>query len=359
MYKRQSPEALHLATLGRADSKRPETTCRGITTAGKACRKPLKKGSRDKYCHLHLDQQTTYRSKLLRGKEITITMVTEGGEEDGWTSAARPSAKTVVLNGYVTPAPSPKQPSPARKPAPSGTMDSQRPGLRPPSLQLPPGPIIPPPTPPHSVHSVTPMPNKLSRNKEKKRSFKLASAFRKLFIDDSPTSTPALAVCPPALPVDPRRSDLYLSRYPPPGLLLNPPKNLTPPSPAPARPPIPPVHQHRIPMLSPTKHKVMVPQIQGRPPTPILAFAQSRSGITGIQRSWETMWVPGIDGHGAHIICKGLLPQLFRLLTSEWLSPNLSAAGSRKILNSMRAPLSAGEEPGYIYVYKISGTFVT
>ena len=68
------------------------------------------------------------------------------------------------------------------------------------------------------------------------------------------------------------------------------------------------------------------------------------------------MWVPGIDGYGAHIICKGLLPQLFRPLTAEWSSPNLSAAGSQKILNCMRAPLSAGEEPGYIYVYKISGT---
>jgi len=311
MYKRQSPEALHLAALGRADSKRPETTCRGITTAGKACRKPLKKGSRDKYCHLHFDQQATYRSKLLRGKETTITMVTEGGEE-GAMSATNPIVKTVVSNGYATPAASPKRLSPARKPVPSDNMVSQHPGLRPPSLPLCPGPSVPPPTPPHSVCSVTPMPNKLSRNKEKKRFFKLARAFRKLFIDDSPTSTPAIAVCParnpPPLPVDPRRDDLYPSRYPPPGLLHYPPKIHTPPSPTPARPPIPPVHQHRIPPQYPTKHKVVVPQIQGRPPTPVLAFAQSRSGITGIQRSWETMWVPGIDGHGSHIICKGLLP---------------------------------------------------
>jgi hypothetical protein len=41
---------------------------------------------------------------------------------------------------------------------------------------------------------------------------------------------------------------------------------------------------------------------------------------------------------------------------AEWLSPKLSPAGSQKILNCMRAPLSVGEEPGYIYVYKISGT---
>jgi hypothetical protein len=52
--------------------------------------------------------------------------------------------------------------------------------------------------------------------------------------------------------------------------------------------------------------------------------------------------VPGIDSLGAHIICK------------EWLSPSLTAVGRQKLLSCMRAPLSIGEEPGYIYVYKIS-----
>jgi hypothetical protein len=56
MYK-HSPEALSLAALGRADSKRPDKTCRGITSDGKPCRKPLKKGSQEKYCHLHREQQ--------------------------------------------------------------------------------------------------------------------------------------------------------------------------------------------------------------------------------------------------------------------------------------------------------------
>src|SRR5579859_7628666 len=41
---------------------------------------------------------------------------------------------------------------------------------------------------------------------------------------------------------------------------------------------------------------------------------------TGVQRSWETMWVPGIDGLGAHIICR------------EWLSPSLTAIGRQKLL---------------------------
>jgi len=358
MYKHQSPEALHLASLGRADSKRPETTCRGITTAGKACRKPLKKGSRDKYCHLHLDQQTAYRSKPLRAKEMTVTIVTEVDEEE--VEQEMRVAKTVVSNGLFTPMASPKQLSPAMKPVPSGSMVSPRPGLPPPSLQLCQRPIIPPPTPPHSVHRVTPMSDKLSYNKEKKQFFKLARAFGKLFIDDSPTSTPAIAGRPardpPAWPVDVPLNDRYPSTHQPPGLPPSPPKIHTPPSPTPARPPIPPAHQHRIPVRHPTKPKVRVPQTQGRPPTVVLASAQSTSAITGVQRSWDTMWVPGIDGYGAHIICKGLLPQLFRPLTAEWLSPNLSAAGSQKILNCMRAPLSAGEEPGYIYVYKISGT---
>src|SRR5271167_2353806 len=115
MYKRHSPEALSLASLGRADSKRPDKTCRGITTAGKPCRKPLKKGSREKYCHFHRDQQSTYRARLLGARTTTMTIVEEY-EED---SINEPNT------GYPTPAPSPSPPrriSPTRKPVPTATF---------------------------------------------------------------------------------------------------------------------------------------------------------------------------------------------------------------------------------------------
>jgi len=73
MYK-HSPEALSLAALGRADSKRPDKTCRGITSDGKPCRKPLKKGSQEKYCHLHREQQwaepPSVQSSLASGRRI-------------------------------------------------------------------------------------------------------------------------------------------------------------------------------------------------------------------------------------------------------------------------------------------------
>jgi hypothetical protein len=308
MYKRQSPEALHLATLGRADSKRPETTCRGITTAGKACRKALRKGSRDKYCHLHVDQETTYRSRLMRGKLTTVKIVEEEEEEEEETVTPR-VAKTEVKNGYVTPAASPKRLSPVRKPVPSSTMYTTTAGLRPPSLQFSPGPSIAPPTPPHSIHSPTPMSDPDEPPKEKKKVFKLGKAFRKLFIHDSPkpTSTPAHpSHGPSVLPVDFRRNDLYPSRYPP-GISPSPPRPTAPPSP-PMHAPIPPFHKRQMPVQFPPKPKVKAPQIQGRPSTAVLACAQSRSATTGIQRSWETMWVPGSNGEGAHIICKGSPP---------------------------------------------------
>src|SRR5271169_2884840 len=113
MYKRSSPEALSLASLGRADSKRPDRTCRGITTAGRPCRNALKKGSKEKYCHLHLDQQSTYPAKLLRAKTATMTLVEE------YESESRTNVNQFI--GYPTPAPSPPPPrrtSPPKKPLP-------------------------------------------------------------------------------------------------------------------------------------------------------------------------------------------------------------------------------------------------
>ena len=174
MYKRSSPEALSLASLGRADSKRPDKTCCGITTAGKPCRKALKMGSREKYCYLHHDQQATYRAKLLGARE---TIVEEFEDEN--TNANQKS----IPKGYFTPPPSP---SPSRrkplrrKPVPSIAFPAKQP-VRAPSFQLsPPQSIAPPapPTPPLSVHS--PKINS-SQQPQKKGLFKLGRAVRNIF----------------------------------------------------------------------------------------------------------------------------------------------------------------------------------
>ena len=123
MYKHSSPEALSLASLGRADSKRPDKTCRGITTAGKPCRKPLKNGAREKYCHLHRDQQTFSRSSLL-GATRTVVEVDE--EEDFYEHVDGRSVGNTsrfLPSGYpapMTPSPSPpRQSSLSRRPVPS------------------------------------------------------------------------------------------------------------------------------------------------------------------------------------------------------------------------------------------------
>src|SRR5271156_5319459 len=125
MYKQFSPEAPSLVTLGRADSKRVDTTCHGLTTAGKPCRKPLKKGSKDKYCHLHHDQEASERRRLLGAKTTTTTIVEEVGSKHGEVRVSRKqmigSHSTQTTYGYITPSPSPSPPrkvSPLRKPLP-------------------------------------------------------------------------------------------------------------------------------------------------------------------------------------------------------------------------------------------------
>src|SRR6202035_1560528 len=153
MYKHSSPEALTLKALGRADSKLPDKTCRGITTAGKACRKPLKKGVREKYCHLHRDQNTLSQAKLLGAKTRTMTIVEEYQDDTEWeTPPPQAHATNNTFRQYPAPLPTPspspqRRVSPSRKPVPSLllTPESQ---IRHPSLQLSPPPSIPPPTPP-------------------------------------------------------------------------------------------------------------------------------------------------------------------------------------------------------------------
>lgn len=365
MYKRSSPEALSLAALGRVDSKRPDKTCRGITTAGKACRKPLKKGSRDKYCHLHRDQQAVFRSRLLGARTTTITVVEEDTEEVDLEQLPRhkDSRPLVSFNQYSTPSPtpSPSPPnnkignwSPARKPVPCVAYPPPK-VARPPSLQLSPPPSIPPPTPPLSMNSPNPKP----AQRQKKGLYKLRMAFRKLFHSGKTKSSDEIDIRrTPSLNATFRKNELGPSRYPqaitPAGLPSSNPSITGPQLMKPATRPHNPSTQSLPP--SPPDSSASHAHSSNTPsrPSPPLATPQTTiishlSRITqtqplrlGVQRSWETMWVPGIDGLGAHIICK------------EWLYPQLTPVGRQKLLSCMRAPLSIGEEPGYIYVYKIS-----
>jgi hypothetical protein len=319
MYKRHSPEALSLASLGRADSKRADKTCRGITIAGRQCRNPIKKGSREKYCYLHCDQQSTYRAKLLGARTTTMTIVEEC-EDD---SMNEPNT------GYPTPAPSPSPPRrnfPARKPVPTATFPAKQ-YARPPSLQLSPPlsippPSIPPPTPPLSI----PSPNlKPLSQKQKKGPFKLGRAIQSIFRPNSGKSgkstSPKVSVhYNPSLGTTLRRNDIFPMRYPQiiPPTTSKPSTPLTQPPSRPTRNYPPQDSQYLPPSPQRTQKQFKsaqsnIPLLQGRPPTPILALAQSgtatievRGNNTSIQRSWKTMWVPGIDGLGAHIICEGI-----------------------------------------------------
>jgi hypothetical protein len=315
MYQRSSPEALSLASLGRTDSKRPNRTCRGITTAGKPCRKALKKGSREKYCYVHRDQQSTYRSRLLGAR----TTIVEEYEEDTYGSGYS------TATGYPTPTSSPlpsQRKSPRRKPVPSTAFPVKQP-IQPPSFEpLPPRSIVPP-SPPLSIHSPeinSPPPP------QKNGLFKLGRRIRSIFRHNSgkPKSPRVVLQYTPSVSTTFRQNDHLGSRYP----QVTPPIYLLPSKPSaslPQSPSIPicktppqrnPQYLPPSPQRTPKQNKSNVPVLRGRLPTPVLAMAQSReetTGIragTGIQRSWETMWVPGIDGLGAHIICKGISLQL-------------------------------------------------
>ena len=316
MYKHSSPEALSFASIGRADSKRPDKTCRGITTAGKPCRKALKRGSREKYCYIHRDQQSTYRSRLLGAR---TTIVEEYEDED--TNGNQHSTAT----GYHTPAPSPSPPqrkSPRRKPVPSIEFPANQ-SVRPPSFQLSPPQSIAPPSPPLSIHS--PKINSPPQP-QKNGLFKLGRRIQNIFHPNSgkPKSTKVALQYSPSINTTFRRNDHLGSRYP----QIITPTYLSPSKPSTSLPQLssnpiyktPPQRNPQYlppsPQRTPKQNKSKVPALQGRPPTAILAMAQSRTGTkrvqaaTGIQRSWETMWVPGIDGLGAHIICKGISLQL-------------------------------------------------
>jgi len=291
MYKRHSPEALSLTSLGRADSKRPDSTCRGITTAGRPCRKPIKKGSKEKYCHLHRDQQSTARSRLLGAKTRTVDEEFEVGNDNSSPST-----------GYPTPLPSPSplRPSSGRKPLPSISFPLTQ-HARLPSLQLSPPPSIAPLTPAPSIHSTPPH---SAEQHQRKKNFNLVKRIQKIFLrktnkaNDS-NSTRHHPLVETAL----QGGDASPSRQP----------QITPPSDFPSSNSLSPsgsspnpVHEPKAPNNSTTKsNRSNVPPLQGRPPTEMLLLAQSRTATTGVKRSWETMWVPGIDGLGAHIICKG------------------------------------------------------
>jgi T5orf172 domain len=259
-------------------------------------------------------------------------------------------AHSTFVTGYPTPLPSPSLPrsTPVRKPVQSITYPPQQ-RVREPSLQLSPPPSIPPPTPPESIESPSP-PTKPLHKTQKNKFAKFGKAIRKLFhsnVEKPPRQQSAVIYQDASLGTAFRRNDVGPSRYPqtisPTGL----------PNIKPSTPPSPHKSAQKQSLQSVvTSNETKMPPVTGRPPTSVLLLAQSRSATNGVQRSWETMWVPGIAGLGAHIICKGILPS--DLSDLEWISPNLTALGRQKILSCMRAPLSAGEEPGYIYAYKIS-----
>ena len=317
MYKRSSPEALTIASLGRADSKIPDKTCRGITVAGKACRKPIKKGSRDKYCHLHLDQQATSRSRLLGAKGATTIAVLEQDDEEVYVDQRRQqSAKVRPRDQYPTPSSSPtpspstpKRNTPVRKPVPSLAFPPEQ-RFRTPSLQLSPPASIPPPTPPTSPHSVKSPPSSPSPIRPNKSGIsKLGKAFQRLFLAGTKKSHPSSTTYtyPASLGPAFKRNDLPLSRYP---------RTITPTGLPGSSKPLKPVSAtDQSPSNAQPSKPVKAPALQQRPPTSILALAQSRTAIIdGVQRSWETLWVPGIDGCGAHIICKGFHPSQSSLM---------------------------------------------
>jgi hypothetical protein len=290
-----SPETLSLSTLGRADSKCVETTCHGITTAGRPCRKALKKGSSEKFCHIHRSQQQIAPSKLRPVKE------SDSEEID----TEPPQSTGAIATDYPTPSPSPPllpPKSPARKRMPSIVYPPEQ-HLRSPSLQLSPPPSIPPPTPPESIHDLpSPCPKPVQRS-QGNRFIKLGKTIRKLFLQDAekPSTRPEknLIYQEVSLGTAILGNDLAPSRYPqaisPTGL---PNSKLM----APALPPR--LAPNPTPMSNPKSEK-KVPAVNGRPPTAVLMLAQSRSATTRVQTSWETMWVPGFDGLGAHIICRG------------------------------------------------------
>ena len=76
---------------------------------------------------------------------------------------------------------------------------------------------------------------------------------------------------------------------------------------------------------------------------------------TGVQRTWEKLWVPGVNRRGKYILCDGTSFFRVNLSIIDWLRPDLTPAGRQKLLDCMRTPLSQGEESGYIYAYKLWG----
>ncbi|GAO50107.1 DUF1766-domain-containing protein [Saitoella complicata NRRL Y-17804] len=54
-----------------------------------------------------------------------------------------------------------------------------------------------------------------------------------------------------------------------------------------------------------------------------------------------TIRVPGADGHGAFLV------------PNEWIDPTLSVTTRRALLSELEKPISAREEPGYIYVFRL------
>ena len=193
----------------------------------------------------------------------------------------------------------------------------------PPSFQLSPPQGIAPPSPPLSIHS--PEVNSSPRP-QKNGLFTLGRRIRNIFRPNSGRSKSSKVSLQytPSVSRTFRQNAHLGSRYPQimPSTYLPPSKPSTP-LPQPPSNPIsktPPQRNPQYlppsPQRTPKQNESHVPVLQGRPPTALLAMAQPRTlrtrtqAGTDIQRSWETMWVPGIDSLGAHIICKGISVEL-------------------------------------------------
>ena len=292
MYKRHSPEALSLVSLGRADSKRADVTCRGITTTGKACRNAIKKGSSEKFCHLHRDQKSASWERLYEGR-ATITGVEEYGDKP-----TRPESKQLTFKGYPTPSPSP---SPSSSPSPSPPRRGSPPRKADASVTFPPKQTVP------NLSSITPPLSSRSPNLNPdlkqhaiKRLFNFRGRVQNIFQSgsrNSKSSTVALVPYTPSLGTL-RRNDVFPSLYP--KLMSS--QQSTP------LPQLPSRMTHEIPQRTPQS---ILPSPQRTPPkakhsnVPVLRTNSPRTPSAGVERSWETMWVPGINNLGAHITCKG------------------------------------------------------
>jgi hypothetical protein len=251
-----SPESVSLTMLGRADSRRADVTCRGLTVAGRPCRNRIRRENGEGYCHHHKGQQPAPKAKVTTRihaavDEVKIPAIRKGDGDKYPTPSPSPpprvAAPHIALKQTLA--------VPQRKPV--AFAATQHP------LQFSTPPRIFPLSPPRSVLSTlsTTSPGLKPKINEKQ----LTKAFRKLLRASTPESRQIATLPTP--------------QTPPPAKLVLP---TTP--------------------VSPTL--VRYPRPVARDPTSPFGGKASPTIASGVQRSWEKMWVPGIDRLGGYITCK-------------------------------------------------------